>query len=402
MVDRETTWMMSALNQWLNAPVDSITCPPELDPDRLGRLLEENRLSPLFHRMSISFPLTMDWVSLRERLSDTYQRSLLQGLRQLKAGQDLMEILVNAGIKSLSIRGPFLAEDVYGDPALRLSSDIDVLVACRDRRRAWKACQAAGYRSLDWECPLWPVDQHRIHWRLQRAGDPVVCELHWAVEPVYGVMTLDYEMLVNDPTPTRQFLLLCLHAGEHVFERFGGASRPALEEALAQGMLFRWIDVVMFMQKYAAQLDWAEIERHARDRRAGARLALCLSGVRDWFNRPLPEQIEGFLEKWGDPAEIQPATSLRRLLEAWWERRARHAVGMETSLPDVLYYIWPQASFFVSDNGFLLALKRVGHGLIALGVLLEATMIYSCFAAITSVRRHRQGRSLAAERSCPQ
>lgn len=395
MANRETSWMMSAITQGLIAPVASIPCHPELDPVRLATLLGENRLLPWFRRLPIVWPSVTGWLEFQARLDSAYQQSLLQGLQQLRTGRHVMECLALSGIKSVAVRGPFLAEDIYDDPAVRMSADIDILVSCGDRRRAWKVCKAAGYRSLDWECPLWPFDKHRIHWRLQREGDPVVCELHWAVEPVYGVMTLDYEALVNDSTPTRQFLLLCLHAGEHVFERFGTALRrrslqvslPAPEEAMEEGMLFRWLDVAMFMRKYASQLDWAEIDRHARDRRVSASLALCFRGVRDWFNVPLPERVGALLVKWEAATVIRPATGVRLRLEEWWERRARHVVGLETSLSDVLYYLWPQAPFFAPGTGISLALKRVGHGLKAGSVLLGALMSYVCFALITRLRR---------------
>ena len=395
MLDPETTWIPGALSRWLHVSENALACPVDIDPERLGDVLERNRLLPMFRQMAIIWPSASGWQEFQSRLDSAYQHSLLQGLQQLRTGHHVMECLSLYGIKSVAVRGPFLAEDVYDDPAARMSADIDILVSCGDRRRAWKACKAAGYRSLDWECPLWPFDKHRIHWRLQRKGDPVVCELHWAVEPVYGATTLDYEALVNDPIPTRQFLLLCLHAGEHVLERFSGTVRrrspqapsPTLEEAMEQGMLFRWLDVAMFMRKYAAQLDWAEIERHARDRRVSASLALCLRGVRDWFNMPLPERVWGLLVKWEDATVLGPATGIRCRLEEWWERRACRAVGLKTSLGDVMYYLWPQAPFFEPVRGLPLALKRVGHVFKAGSVLLAALMSYTCFVLITGLRR---------------
>lgn len=384
MPDCETTWILDTLTRWLRDPGGVFACPVDLHPGRLGDLLERNRLLPLFQRLPISWPATSGWKPLQARLESAYQRGLLQGLQQLETGRHIMAGLASAGIQSLAVRGPFLAEDIYDDPAVRLSSDIDILVSSKDRRRAWKVCQSLGYRSLEWECPLWPLDHHRIHWRLQREGDPVVCELHWAVEPVYGVMTLDYEAFVKEPSPTRQFLLLCLHAGEHVRERF--PVRPAAEAAARQGMLFRWIDVALFMRKYAAQLDWLEIVRHARDRRCGEALALCLAGVRDWFKVSCPDPAPQLIAKWEVAAVTPPSTGVRGRLEAWWERDARRRVGLETSLPDVLYYLWPQGSFFAPALGFPLALKRLWHAAKALGVLLGAGMSFACFAAITAIR----------------
>ncbi len=402
MTSLETAWVLEAVSRWLRAPSELLACPDSLDPDRLGTILEQNRLLPLFQSMYLCLPQGEAWIRSRERLESVYQNSLLQGLRQLKSGQTLMETLARAGIGSRAVRGPFFAEDVYGDSALRLSSDIDILVSLQDRRRAWKVCQAAGYRSLEWESPLWPLDRHRIHWRLQREGDPVVCELHWAVEPVYGAMTLDYEALVRDSTPTQQFLSLCLHAGEHILERLGGTVRrcspqavrrcspqapsPTPEEAMEQGMLFRWLDVAMFLRKYGDVLDWDCMDRQARDRRVSSSLVLCLKGVRDWFGLSLPGEVDLLLLKWEESALRQRSLGLRRRLEVWWEGRFTPG-GLQTSLPDVLYFLSPHAAFFAPSSGITLMLRRVRHSIKAFAVLSLELMSYACFASITAIRK---------------
>lgn len=397
----ETTWLLEAVSRWLRSPSEPIACPIALNPHRLGTILEQNRLLPLFQTLPLGFPEGSDWSCFRDRLDRAYQHSLLQGLQQVKSGQSLMDALKKAGVESLAVRGPFLAKDIYGDPALRLSSDIDILVSHQDRRRAWKACQAAGYRSLDWECPLLPFDKHRIHWRLQREGDLVVCELHWAVEPVYGVMTLDYEALVREASPTQHFLLLCLHAWEHVVEQCGGfcsvktsscvadRAAPSSEEAIKQGMLFRWLDVAMFLRKYGGDLDWDWLDRHSQDRRVSASLVLCLNGVRDWFGLSLSEEVGSFLVKWEESATRQRSFGFRRSLEDWWERRSSPD-GLQTPLSDVLYYLSPHAVFFAPSRGVPLMMKRVGHSVKAAAILSWELMSYACFASITTLRRVRR------------
>ena len=380
----EKIWIVEAVSRWLRSPSEAIVCHSGLSAERLGALLEANRLLPLFQTLPLVFPDGENWARFRDRLDSAYQHSLLQGLQQLKSGHYLMDCLAESGIKSLAVRGPFLAEDVYGDPAVRLSSDIDILVSYRDRRRAWAACERVGYRSLDWECPLWPVDKHRIHWRIQRQGDPVVCELHWAVEPVYGVMTLDYELLLQNRTPSQLLLLLCLHAGEHILEQ---SAQISSDQALDQGMLFRWIDVALFLKQYGAEVDWAWINSQARDRRVSACMTLCLRGVKDWFGMSLPSGAERFISVWDELAAHQCSTGVRRRLELWWERRVGRAVGLETPLADVLYYLWPHAQFFDPSRGLSLMLKRVGHSLAAMGVLSMEFLSYACFALINRGRR---------------
>jgi hypothetical protein len=269
-----------------------------------------------------------------------------------------------------------------------MSSDIDVLVSSRERWRAWQVCRASGYRSLEWKCPMWLLDQHRIHWRLQREGEPVVCELHWAVEPVYGVMTFDYEALVREAAPSQMFLLLCLHVWTHVSDACQGAGpdMPALDEVVQRGMLFRWLDVAMFLRRYGARLDWQAIDRQARDRRLAASLVFCLAGVRDWFQVPIPEAAAQWFSGWEASVVQQRSTGMRKHLETWWVRRVRRVVGVETALADVLYFLWPHALYFGPAKGVKLNVKREWHFLKAATVLVFAGLRYVCFVGVTSLR----------------
>lgn len=393
MSKRETQWILETLSLWLVSPVATGSCPENLDPGRVGDILQRNRLLSLFQTLPVAYPETPAWEAFRTRMGIAYQHSLLQGLRQLKTGTALTECLKAAGVASLPVRGPFLARDVFGDVAVRQSADIDILVSCRDRLKAWKACKEAGFISLDWECPLWPFDKHRIHWRLRHKDDSVVCELHWAVEPVYGAMTLNYEAIVREPDASRELLLLCLHAGEHIAE--SGATNT--EEAARQGLLFRWLDVAMFVRKHAGQIDWGRLGHCLRDRRIAACMALCLKGVRDWFAFKLPGGAEELFRKAEDSERIQRSGGFRLWLEKRWGCRLGRAMGVETTLSDVLYYVSPMAPFFAPSRGVPLMVTRVGHSLGSGAVLARELLSYSCFAMITSIRRiGRAGLAAAA------
>jgi hypothetical protein len=200
-------------------------------------------------------------------------------------------------------------------------------------------------------------------------------------------MTLDYEALVSHGTPTQQFLSLCLHAGGHVFEQLRGTRCPSPEEAMEQGMLFRWIDVALFLRKYGAGLDWAELDRHARDRRVSESLVACLAGVRAWLGIALPGDAESILTRWEESAVRQRSSGLRRRLEQWWETRSYRRGRLQTSMPDVLYYLVPHRAFFSPSSGVPLMLKRLRHVLAAGASLSWGLMSYACFAFITSLRR---------------
>ena len=396
----ETEWILETLRRWLNDRAVALTCPVELRPEELEKRLDQNRLLPLFHTLTISWPATEAWTAFRSELSAAYQRSLMQALRQATSGVALMQGLAAVGVQSLAVRGPFLALAAYGDPAVRICADIYVLVPRGDRRRAWLCCRAMGYRSLDWECPLWPIDAHRIHWRLQRPNDTTVCELHWSVEPVYGAMTLKYPDLFNhgvnlradgfewrQPCPEHMLLLLCLHTFRHLADARPGGLRDGAE-ALDQRMLFRWLDVALFLSKYGAQVNWDSVSAHAADRRVAQSLVVGLAGVRDWLGIRLPAEAERSIPLWEDAVARQRSSEVRRRLELWWERKAGPGLGLaEGSRADVLYFLCPPARFFAPSHGGWLGLRRLAHAMSAATMLSVATLSRGLFALVTAWRR---------------
>lgn len=74
-------------------------------------------------------------------VTGTRRRGALLGL----VCERLRQSLTAAGIRSLALKGTFLAESVYGDPGLRSAGDIDLLVGPGDLPRALAITRRAGY-----------------------------------------------------------------------------------------------------------------------------------------------------------------------------------------------------------------------------------------------------------------
>ena len=59
----------------------------------------------------------------------------------------ILRLLGDAGIPVMPLKGTALAESLYGDPALRVLADIDVLVSTRQTAEAFRLLQSSGYKS---------------------------------------------------------------------------------------------------------------------------------------------------------------------------------------------------------------------------------------------------------------
>ena len=83
--------------------------------------------------------------------------------------------LETAGIANVPLKGPLLARSLHGDPGMRFSRDIDVLVARSDMRRAAAALEPLGWRLED------GAGEPVLHLALTHGSGLPEVELHWRV-----------------------------------------------------------------------------------------------------------------------------------------------------------------------------------------------------------------------------
>jgi hypothetical protein len=81
--------------------------------------------------------------------------------------------LETAGIANVPLKGPLLARSLHGDPGMRFSRDIDVLVAREDLRRAAAALEPLGWR------PEHGGGEPLLHVALRHGSGLPEVELHW-------------------------------------------------------------------------------------------------------------------------------------------------------------------------------------------------------------------------------
>jgi hypothetical protein len=134
-------------------------------------------------------------------------------LDQLMATWRLLRLLERRGVVALPLKGPFFAERLLGDPGLRLSKDIDLLVSIRDIKAATAVLEGIGYVR-----PRVSDALPKLHHIFQLEGGPDV-ELHWRVhwyETEFAEEMLGRSVLDGDarrPAPADELvMLLLIHA----------------------------------------------------------------------------------------------------------------------------------------------------------------------------------------------
>jgi hypothetical protein len=92
----------------------------------------------------------------------------------------IRELLAAAEIRSAPLKGPTLAEAIYGDPGRRLSSDVDLLLTPEDLPRAVKIVRGLGYAAP--ADPVHELSLPRLHYALvHERGELPPVELHWRI-----------------------------------------------------------------------------------------------------------------------------------------------------------------------------------------------------------------------------
>ncbi len=108
------------------------------------------------------------------------EASRRQAVLLTSAGDLVGLTLAASGIRSAPLKGPWLAEAIYGDPGRRLAGDVDVLVDATDLSASVAAVEALGYTAP--EDPRGADGLPELHFALVHAEErlPAV-ELHWRI-----------------------------------------------------------------------------------------------------------------------------------------------------------------------------------------------------------------------------
>ncbi len=222
------------------------------------------------------------------RMKDIYSANTR---RNLFLGAELLKVLTSLdaqGIVAIPIKGPLLAEAIYGDIALRMFSDLDILVRRDDILRARELLFARGFRPTH----AFTRRQEKAHlartceFTLETRDGSYQLDVHWRFAADYLAAPLDAEgafrrrvegRLLGRPVVSLAdedtLLFLCLHGTFHVWSKLGLIC-----------------DVARFLE-IRSRIDWpALMERAAA---AGLRRALLvgLTLAQDFFDAPVPPEV---------------------------------------------------------------------------------------------------------------
>ena len=202
----------------------------DLNWDMLLDIANLERMLPLLYKNLILISPTKVPPAIIMRLRNEF---LLNSSRNLFLTRELLFIIDNfdaKGIPIMPFKGPVLAEQVYGDIALRSFVDLDLLIPEREYNRAEELLQSLGYLN---DLKLTPAQnaaflksEHHHHFGNYKTG--TLIELHWRISSSLfslqpdlsgawnraGITTI-LGKKVPSLSPEDTLLILCEHGARH-------------------------------------------------------------------------------------------------------------------------------------------------------------------------------------------
>ncbi|MEC0180289.1 nucleotidyltransferase family protein [Paenibacillus peoriae] len=187
--DHELTMLLSLLKKdvapWQRTFADIHL--HKLDWARLLHLADHHRVVPLIYLQLKKSNHPAIPAPLLGSLQAQYHRNTLRMLHLQAEAARLTRLLMDHGIRVFILKGPALAQQLYGDVSLRTSKDIDLLITPDDMDEAEHWIREAGYESKSGEARVlgsWKWKDH--HTSFLHPQKRVEVELHWRLHPDAG------------------------------------------------------------------------------------------------------------------------------------------------------------------------------------------------------------------------
>lgn len=233
--------------------------PPDVDWDFFLETARRHSVLPLVHRALERHPGVPS--PTREALESFFRQSARRSLVLTAELMRLLDGFAGQGIPTLPYKGPALAQQLYGDVAMRSFSDLDLLVRIGDVQGATDVLQTLGYAAD----PPVPPARRPAHLALaseqmfRRVAGAALVELQWRIAPAYFSVDFDWDRFWHTavrvslgerhvPTlaPETLLLVLAVHGAKHKWASLV------------------WIaDIAQLLRKHS-DLDWDSVLRTAR------------------------------------------------------------------------------------------------------------------------------------------
>ncbi len=228
-IDPETRWLTALGATYRGFEAGAQAMPSSLDEARLLDAASRHKaVSLLYHAVPSDLPLPYEEL---KRLSSS-RRAVQSWI--LNDGSAVLEAFEREGVRALTVKGPALAIQLWGNPHEREFRDMDILVPHKDFYRAVRLMLDLGFVCADYQIRDEDFDSwlRRIvkirHLAFRKKGLPVYLEIHGRSPSNLGSAPFGFDEAWNTSVvvsgggyafrtlePGRHALYVLIHGAEH-------------------------------------------------------------------------------------------------------------------------------------------------------------------------------------------
>lgn len=270
---------------------------PSVPPDRtaeewdnLMTLLRPHRIYPLLASHLRGWDREyLPPGEIMEFLSQILITGCVNSLRNGIQVKQITTVLEETGIPAVLLKGHALARTVYRDPALRHSSDIDILVKPENIPRCESIFEEMGYTCQLRTFKLFRYTAHHQNFSPPKTG--LVVELHWTADHGYNLFSPgwldnalenrvkinsdDLECYTLDPVSHLTFL-----AYHHIFQH--------------QSLRLDWIYDIASLMNSLSLNEWEKLRSTCVSNHIRIPLEIALTAGSLWSGYGIPEEFSDF------------------------------------------------------------------------------------------------------------
>ncbi|MGW6301846.1 nucleotidyltransferase domain-containing protein [Peribacillus butanolivorans] len=184
-ISKELTLLLAVLGNENNGKKLSIKNElfTDINWDEFLQLTRHHRVYPLVYSKIKYIEEELIPSHVIQILYQEYKKNTYQML-QLSGEMDLISKLFNENeIRLLFLKGPVIAEEIYGDISLRTSKDLDILISKGDLKKVEKILLNQGYEREEVPATLYDWKWSKHHESYFHTQKKIQIEIHWRLHP---------------------------------------------------------------------------------------------------------------------------------------------------------------------------------------------------------------------------
>jgi len=258
----------------------------QLDWNYIFKVIERNAVTPIFVWNLLRHFNQLLPEEVKKTLNREFQEHTRHNMFLTRKLIEIIGFFNSNDIPILPFKGPLLANQAYGNLALRRFGDLDILLPPKYLETGIKLLMTNGYTptsGLNW---LSKTNWHTSHKKdvgFISADKNVLLELHWKLSGSHFAVPFEMSRLwqkletvnlagikVNTLSFNDLLIYLCLHGAKHSWERFG------------------WICDINELIRSEKDIDWNLVNAEAKRLGCENTLALGLYLVHEFFGLKVP------------------------------------------------------------------------------------------------------------------